>query len=40
MPLIRSEKTRRLLWFAALYIAGIITVGAAAMLLKALLGQA
>ncbi|PKR48343.1 DUF2474 domain-containing protein [Thalassospira povalilytica] len=37
---ITAERTRRLLWFIGLYIGGIVGVGLAAFLLKALLGQA
>ncbi len=40
MPLVRSEKTRRLLWFITLYLGGIVVIGKAAFILKAMLGQA
>ncbi|MHC8494236.1 hypothetical protein ACTU44_16200 [Thalassospira sp. SM2505] len=40
MPRITSERTRRLLWFVGLYVGGIVVIGTAAMLLKAMLGQA
>lgn len=40
MSLVRSEKTRQLLWFITLYFGGIIVIGTAAFILKAMLGQA
>ncbi|WP_288350716.1 DUF2474 domain-containing protein [uncultured Thalassospira sp.] len=40
MPHITSERTRRLLWFVGLYSGGIVGVGLAAFMLKAMLGQA
>ncbi|WP_417826800.1 hypothetical protein [Thalassospira povalilytica] len=40
MPHITSERTRRLLWFIGLYIGGIVGVGLAALVLKAMLSQA
>lgn len=40
MPRVTSEKTRKLLWFITLYLGGIVVIGTAAFILKAMLGQA
>ncbi|MCC9625659.1 DUF2474 family protein [Thalassospira sp. MA62] len=36
----KSQKARRWLWFVGLYLGGVITLGAASLLLRALMGQA
>ncbi|HCK16968.1 MAG TPA: DUF2474 domain-containing protein [Thalassospira sp.] len=37
---LKSPKARRWLWFVGLYVGGIIVLGAASLLLRALMGQA
>jgi hypothetical protein len=39
-PHIKSPKTRKWLWFVGLYIGGVVVLGAASLLLRALMGQA
>ena len=36
----KSPKARRWLWFVGLYIGGVVVLGAASLLLRALMGQA
>ncbi|BDW95439.1 hypothetical protein MACH10_11240 [Thalassospira tepidiphila] len=40
MAMFRSPKARRLLWFVGLYVGGVVVLGAASLLLRALMGQA
>ncbi|WP_430470647.1 DUF2474 family protein [Thalassospira lucentensis] len=37
---VKSPKTRRILWFIGLYVGGIVVLGAASFLLRAMMGQA
>ncbi|WP_412776726.1 DUF2474 family protein [Thalassospira lucentensis] len=37
---VKSPKTRRILWFAGLYIGSILVLGAASLLLRSLMGTA
>jgi hypothetical protein len=39
MKPLKSETARRWLWFAGLYVGGIIVLGSASLLLRALMGQ-
>lgn len=40
MPAIKSEKTRRWLWFVGLYLGGVVVVGAFSLLFRALMSHA
>ncbi|BDW88350.1 DUF2474 domain-containing protein [Thalassospira tepidiphila] len=37
---LKSPKARRWLWFVGLYVGGVVVLGAASLLLRALMGQA
>ncbi|MBE72740.1 MAG: hypothetical protein CMO07_18950 [Thalassospira sp.] len=37
---VKSPKARRWLWFVGLYVGGVVVLGAASLLLRALMGQA
>lgn len=36
---LKSPKARRWLWFVGLYVGGVVVLGAASLLLRALMGQ-